>query len=83
MKKGTTHSQETKDKIAQAKLNKKFAPEHSAAIALALKGKVKTEEHKQAIRDGIKAARLLRLEKEAALNEVLLKQVPLESNEIK
>jgi len=57
MKKGQQHSQETKDKIAAAKIGKTFTPEHSAAISLALKGQKKTAAHKKAIAAGIRASK--------------------------
>jgi hypothetical protein len=56
MRKGTCHSEETKAKIAAAKLGKTFTPEHSAAISAALKGQKKSVAHKLAISAGIKAA---------------------------
>jgi hypothetical protein len=57
MRKGQSHSEEAKAKIAAAKLGKTFTPEHSAAISAALKGQKKTSAHKKAIAAGIKAAR--------------------------
>jgi hypothetical protein len=57
MRKGQSHSEETKAKIAAAKLGKIFTPEHSAKISVALKGQKKTAAHKKAISVGIKAAR--------------------------
>lgn len=56
MRKGTFHSEETKEKIAAAKLGKTFTPEHSAAISAALKGQKKSAVHKRAISEGIKLA---------------------------
>jgi plasmid stability protein len=56
MRKGTQHSEETKAKIAAAKLGKTFTDEHSQAISAALKGRKKTTAHKLAISEGIKAA---------------------------
>lgn len=60
MRKGTTHSPETKAKISAAKAGKLFTEEHSQKIAAALKGHKKTAAHKQAISDGIKAAHAAR-----------------------
>jgi hypothetical protein len=57
MRKGQSHTQESKDKIAATKLGVLFTPEHSKAIADALKGQKKTAAHKAAIRAGIKAAK--------------------------
>jgi NAD(P)H-dependent FMN reductase len=57
MRKGTKHTEETKAKIAAAKVGKTFTPEHSAAISAALKGQKKTAAHRRAISEGIKAAR--------------------------
>jgi hypothetical protein len=61
MRKGQKHSEETKAKIAAAKLGKEFTREHSQAIAAALKGHKKTAAHKAAIAAGIKAAQAKRL----------------------
>ena len=57
MRKGTKHSEETKLKIAAAKVGKTFTPEHSKAISEALKGQKKTAAHRKAIRAGICAAK--------------------------
>lgn len=57
MRKGTRHTEATKEKIATAKLGKAFTPEHSAAISVALKGQKKTISHKRAISEGIKLAK--------------------------
>jgi len=57
MRKGQVHSEESKAKIAAAKVGKTFTPEHSAAISEALKGHKKTAAHRKAIAAGIKAAR--------------------------
>ena len=57
MRKGQVHSEETKAKIAAAKVGKTFTPEHSAKISEALKGHKKTAAHRKAIAAGIKAAR--------------------------
>jgi len=56
MRKGTQHTEETKAKIAAAKVGKTFTPEHSQAISIALKGRKKSAAHKAAISKGIKAA---------------------------
>ena len=56
MRKGQSHSEETKAKIAEAKVGKPFTPEHSQAISEALKGRKKTPAHKLAISVGIRAA---------------------------
>jgi len=61
MRKGTSHSEETKVKIAAAKVGKTFTPEHSAAISKALTGQKKTTAHKNAISKGIKLARAKKL----------------------
>jgi hypothetical protein len=57
MRKGQSHSEETKAKIAVAKAGILFTPEHSAKISEALKGRKKTAAHKAAISAGIKAAK--------------------------
>lgn len=57
MRKGQVHTEETKEKIAAAKLGKTFTPEHSLAISQALKGQKKTAMHKAAIAKGIKLAK--------------------------
>jgi hypothetical protein len=57
MRKGQVHSEESKAKIAAAKVGKTFTPEHSAKISEALKGHKKTAAHCKAIAAGIKAAR--------------------------
>ena len=57
MRKGQSHSEETKAKIADAKDGKTFTPEHSAAISEALKGHKKTAAHRKAIAAGIRAVR--------------------------
>jgi hypothetical protein len=57
MRKGTRHTEETKAKIAAAKVGKTFTAEHSQKISEALKGQKKTAAHRRAISDGIKAAR--------------------------
>ena len=62
MKKGTSHSEETKAKIAATKAGKLFTPEHSKAISDALKGKKKTAKHIEAISAGIKVAQLRKAE---------------------
>ena len=56
MRKGQAHSQETKNKIAAAKLGKTFTAEHSARISTALKGQKKSAAHRAAISKGIRAA---------------------------
>src|SRR5271166_4504239 len=71
MRKGTTHSEETKAKISAAKAGKLFTEEHSQKIAAALKGHKKTAEHKQAISDGIKAAHAARAAAASAVAPVL------------
>lgn len=55
MRKGQSHSEETKQKIAAAKLGKTFTLEHSAKISAALKGQKKSVAHKKAISEGIRA----------------------------
>ena len=57
MRKGQLHSEETKAKIAAAKLGKTFTPEHSQKISEALKGQKKSLAHRAAISKGIRAAR--------------------------
>lgn len=57
MRKGQSHSEATKAKIAASKTGKTFTPEHSANIAAALKGRKKSAAWKKAISEGIKAAR--------------------------
>lgn len=56
MRKGTSHSPETKAKISAAKVGKLFTDEHSLKISEALKGQKKTAAHRKAIAAGIKAA---------------------------
>ena len=60
MRKGQSHSEETKAKIRAAKLGKVFTEEHSQAISEALKGRKKTIAHKKAIAAGIRAAHAAR-----------------------
>jgi hypothetical protein len=61
MRKGTKHSEETKAKIAAAKLGKTFTPEHSAKISAALKGQKKSVAHCNAISKGTKLAHINRV----------------------
>lgn len=61
MRKGQSHSEETKAKIAAAKVGKIFTPEHSAKISASLKGQKKSTAHKKAISEGIRAARANRV----------------------
>jgi hypothetical protein len=56
MRKGTHHSEETKAKIATAKVGKTFTPEHAEAIGNALRGRKKSAAHRKAIGLGIKAS---------------------------
>jgi hypothetical protein len=60
MRKGTSHSEASKAKIAAAKAGKLFTTEHAQAISVALKGRKKTAAHKAAIAAGIKAAQYLK-----------------------
>ena len=61
MRKGTTHSEDSKLRIRNAKLGKTFTEEHALAISNALKGRKKSAAHKLAISEGIRAARANRL----------------------
>lgn len=49
--KGFHHSEESKEKMRQARLGKKLSEEHKAKISAGGKGRVFTEEHKQKIRE--------------------------------
>jgi len=71
MLKGTSHSEATKAKIAASKVGKTFTPEHSAKIADALKGHKKSDAHKLAIREGIKAAKAAKAAALAAVTPVV------------
>lgn len=72
MRKGQSHSEETKAKIAAAKLGKLFTPEHSAAISAALKGREKTTAHKKAISLGIQKAKFIKKIDENLSKEILV-----------
>lgn len=77
MRKGTSHSSETKAKISAAKAGKLFTEEHSQKISDALKGHKKTAAHRKAISEGIKAAHAAKALLTPAVVDVVAAEAPV------
>lgn len=73
MRKGQSHSPETKAKISASKVGITFTPEHSQAISNSLRGKKKSLAHRKAISLGIQNSRLAKVNK-TKLEETIVKE---------